>query len=325
LFGGLLFSFLNLDLSNLPPSRNDTITGFQSWFLKIEGFNQETWCSMIGFTSILQIVSGVFMLIWSFKYTTLNVFIYNGEKASTTFFNKLLAAFSIETGIAGIALIIFDLGKLWTITGTIHTYLEVLIIILLQQGGNLDANHNIHLYSIIYLLIAEGATILLPFPYNAFWFKFQGLAVDWVLFIQFVRLYFATKRNYREDYISLPLNASSDNERETEEHNLPDHHKKGYHLNHVLLLPFAAFCHIAGNGLVSCFLASALAWYLFSFTYGFTCASLAFFVYLDTHLKPNKPKKPIFVPDHSIPNIVLITIISVTLSLLCLKIGVLLI
>ncbi|KAF0384724.1 patatin-domain-containing protein [Gigaspora margarita] len=271
---------------------------------------------MLGFTSILQIVSGVFMFIWSFKYTALNVFRYNGEKASTTFFNKLLAGCSIVTGIAAIALIIIDLGTLWTIIGVIHNYFEVIIIILLHQGGNLAANNNIHLYGIIYLLIAEGVTILLQWPYNAFWFKFQGLSVDWVFFIQFMRLYFATKRNYREDYISL-----SDNERKTEEQDLPDHHKQGYHLKHVLLLPFAAFCHIAGNVLFSIFLTDALACYLFSFSYGFTFPSLAFFVYLDTHLRPNKPKKPIFVPDPSIPNIVLVTIISITLSILCLRIG----
>ncbi|KAF0384725.1 patatin-domain-containing protein [Gigaspora margarita] len=210
---------------------------------------------MLGFTSILQIVSGVFMFIWSFKYTALNVFRYNGEKASTTFFNKLLAGCSIVTGIAAIALIIIDLGTLWTIIGVIHNYFEVIIIILLHQGGNLAANNNIHLYGIIYLLIAEGVTILLQWPYNAFWFKFQGLSVDWVFFIQFMRLYFATKRNYREDYISL-----SDNERKTEEQDLPDHHKQGYHLKHVLLLPFAAFCHIAGNVLFSIFLTDALAY-----------------------------------------------------------------
>ncbi|RIB09487.1 hypothetical protein C2G38_2108500 [Gigaspora rosea] len=281
LFGGVFFSFLAIDISNFSSPKNDTLTGFQ----KLTRFNEETWYSMIGFTSILKIVSGVFMFIWSFKYTTLNVFIYNGEKASTTFFNKLLAGCSIVTGIAGISLIIVDLGTLWTISGVIHNYFEVIIIILLQQGGNRAANNNIHLYSIIYLLIAEDVTILLQWPYNAFWFLFQGLSVDWVFFIQFIRLYFTTKRHYREDYISLPLNASSDNESETEEHDLPDHHKKGNHLNHVLLLPFAAFCHIVGNVLFTIFLKEAFACYLFGFSYGFTFPSLAFFVYLDTHLR----------------------------------------
>ncbi|CAG8753240.1 7316_t:CDS:2, partial [Dentiscutata heterogama] len=96
---------------------------------------------------------------------------------------------------------------------------------------NLAANNNIHLYSIIYILMAEGITILLQWPFDAIWFKFQGLSVDWFFFIQFIRLYLATKRHYREDYIRLPLH-TSDNEIESEEHDLPNNDKKDYHLNH---------------------------------------------------------------------------------------------
>ncbi|CAG8508948.1 853_t:CDS:2, partial [Cetraspora pellucida] len=184
--------------------------------------------------------------------------------------------------------------------------------------GNFTSDNNILPWSFLYILLAEGTTILLNWPFDAFWFKFQGLAIDWAFIIQFTRLYIATKQNYREGYASLPQHVSDDDgrERESEEHDRPNHlhhhQKKDCHSSHVLLLPLAVFFHIAGNVLNTVFSSEGIA-------YGFTFTAFAFFVYLDTHLKPNKPKKPIFVPDPSTPAVVLVTTASLALSALCLR------
>ncbi|CAG8744343.1 33241_t:CDS:2, partial [Racocetra persica] len=280
------FSLVNL--SNVPSPVNDTLTNFPTFHPEF----QKTWYSMISFTAFLQLVPGVFMLIWSLKYETLSVFIFNNEKTSTTTFNKLLAGYSIVTGTIAITLIILDLGKLFASIAVMHNYFEAIIIILLHQGGNLATNNNIIHYSIIYILIAGGATILLQWPYDAFWFKAQGLSLDWALLIQFIRLYLTTRRNYKkdDDDISLPLNTPGD-EGESGHHN----ESNNSHLHHVLLLPLALLFHVAGNVLNSVFWTSGLA-------YGFAYTPLALYVYLDTHLRPNRPKKPIFIPDPSIPN-----------------------
>ncbi|CAG8586147.1 1505_t:CDS:2 [Gigaspora margarita] len=247
-FGGVLISFSTVNFSKLPTPINATLTGFPTWRGEIKNFDTQTWISMLLFTSFLQIVPGVFMIIWS-KYEPLLIFVSNGEKTSTTSFNKLIAGYSIVTGITAIAVIIFDLGKLWTTFGVIHNYFEVIILILLHQKGNVALDNNIIFCSFLYILIAEGTTILLQWPYDLSWFKLQGLAVDWAFFIQFVRLYLTTRRDYKEGYISLPHHVSDD-ERESEEHDRPNHihhHKKDCHLGHVFLLPLAAFWHIAGN------------------------------------------------------------------------------
>ncbi|CAG8492883.1 14771_t:CDS:2 [Gigaspora rosea] len=245
IFGGVLFSFSTVNFSKLPTPNNATLTGFPTWFGEIKNFDTQTWFSMLLFTSFLEIVSGVFMIIWSLRCEPLLIFVSNGEKISTTSFNKLIAGYSIVTGIAEIAVIIFDIGKLWTTFGVIHNYFEVIILILLHQKGNVALDNNIIFCGFLYILIAEGTTILLKWPYDLTWFKFQGLAVDWAFFIQFVRLYLTTRRDYKEGYISLPHHVSDD-ERESEEHDI-HHHKKDCHLGHVFLLPFAAFWHIAGH------------------------------------------------------------------------------
>ncbi|CAG8688005.1 20414_t:CDS:2 [Cetraspora pellucida] len=174
LLGGVLFSFSIANLSKFPSPVNATLTNFPTWHPEIQNFNLQIWYSIIVFTSFLQIVPGILMLIWTLKYETLNVFIFNNEKTPTTTFNKLLAGYSIMTGIIAVTLIIFDLGKLFASLAIMHNYFEVIIMILLHQGGNLATNNNILQYSIIYILIVAVATILLQWPYDAFFFKAQG-------------------------------------------------------------------------------------------------------------------------------------------------------
>ncbi|CAG8733266.1 14609_t:CDS:2, partial [Dentiscutata heterogama] len=102
LLGGVLFSFSFVDLSKIPSPVNSTFTGFQTFHPEIKNLDIETWDSMLIFTSILLLVPGVFMLMWSLKYETLNIFIFNDEKTSTstTLFNKLLAGYCIVTGLS---------------------------------------------------------------------------------------------------------------------------------------------------------------------------------------------------------------------------------
>ncbi|KAF0512696.1 patatin-domain-containing protein [Gigaspora margarita] len=316
LFAGVIFSISNVNFSKLPPPTNATSTGFLTWHSKIKNLDQETWYSMILFTSILQIISGVFMLIWSFKYEPLNVFILNGVKTSTTLFNKLLAGYVITTSISTIAITFLDLGKFYTTIGALHSYFEVLILIILHQGGRI-VSHNILTLSIIYLLISEGTTILLHWPYDAIWFKFQGLAVDWALSFQFVRLYLTTKKISRDGYTNLPQHTSD--ERESEEYDQLNHEHHCH--NYVFYLAFAAFRHILGNVIGAFFLIEGLGANLFVFSYAFLSNTLAFAVYFDTHKRPNKHKTLNFIPYSSVSCVVLITIVSMTFSLLCARIG----
>ncbi|CAG8579583.1 12755_t:CDS:2, partial [Racocetra persica] len=252
LLGGVLFSLSIANLSKIPTPVNSTLTGFQTFHPEFHNFNIETWYTMLFFTAVIGIVLSIFILIWSAKYETINFFIYHGEKTPTTSFNYLIAGYNFITGTIAITFIIFDLGKFWTALGVIHNFFEVIMMLLLHQGGNFDSNYNILPWSFLYLLVAEGVAILLDWPLNAFWFKFQGLAIDWAFVIQFVRLYIETKKNYREGYDSLPQHASDDGrERESEEHDRPNHqihhHKKDGHVCHVSLLAVAALFHIAGN------------------------------------------------------------------------------
>ncbi|CAG8467447.1 15529_t:CDS:2, partial [Cetraspora pellucida] len=82
-------------------------------------------------------------------------------------------------------------------------------------------SHHALASSIIYLLISEGATILLPIPYSFIWFRFQGLTIDFALFIQFMRIYLKTKKIARNAYSSLPQHTPDENE--PEERNQPNH------------------------------------------------------------------------------------------------------
>ncbi|CAG8811082.1 11816_t:CDS:2, partial [Racocetra persica] len=296
LLGGVLFSFSIVPLSKIPTPVNATLTGFPTFHPEFHNYNVETWYTMLFFTGVIGVVQSIFILIWSAKYQTINFFIYHGEKTPTTSFNYLIAGYVFITGTIGITYIIFDLGKFWTALAIIHSFFEVTIMLLLHQRGNFNSNYYILPWSFLYLLISEGVTILSYWPLNAFWFNFQG-------------------------YDSLPQHASDDGrERESEEHDRPNHHINHHgHILHVSLLPVAALFHVAGNGLNTIFLIEGISNYLSSYCYGFMFTALCLFVYLDTHLKPNHPKRPIFIPDTSISACILIITASIALSALCLR------
>ncbi|RGB27067.1 hypothetical protein C1646_719555 [Rhizophagus diaphanus] len=63
---------------------------------------------------------------------------------------------------------------------------------------------------------------------------------------------------------------------------------------------------------------------IFTFTYCITYPLYAYFVYLDTHTVAIPPaQKYIILPDNSTPKVILVTLSSIFLSLLTVKMGVL--
>ncbi|CAG8511784.1 3023_t:CDS:2, partial [Scutellospora calospora] len=315
----VIFSFTTTKIVKFPQPVNGTFTGLKTWHPKIKDFDTETWYSVILFASVMLFVPGIFMLVWLSKNETLNVFVLNGEKTSTAFFNKLLAGYSISTGLIAFVVIFFDIGKLWSSVGIIHNYYEALILSVLHQGGS--SSIKLHFLSIAYLLITEVAVLLLSFPYDALLFRFAGLILDTALFIQFTRMYITTKINVKEGYISLPHHTSGESE-EPDRPNHPYHSPNNpkYCRLYILLLPFAALCHISGNVLTTIFTQIALANYLFAISYSFMSA-YAFFVFLDTHMGQHKVKKLIFLPDNSTSSVILVTVASAALAALAVRLG----
>jgi hypothetical protein len=88
-------------------------------------------------------------------------------------FNSLLILYNWVTALTVLASTIFDLGKVWVVIGVLHNTSEVIILVLLGNGGKIR-NSNFLGWVLFYILFVVSTCIFLDFPGDAGFFKFQG-------------------------------------------------------------------------------------------------------------------------------------------------------
>ena len=157
----------------------------------------------------------------------------------------------------------------------------------------------------------------------------QGLVIDYVLFIQFTRMYFDTRKGFGDeiqrliDVESTRRDHFSGESDRSEPQILNDKSVGYFRPSYILLLVFASFVHIFGNIYITILLYNAHAYLLFAFTYCITFSLYAYFVYLDTHTVSSSPaQKHIVLPDSSKLSVIIVILLSLLLSALTGKISV---
>ncbi|GBB99788.1 hypothetical protein RclHR1_03630016 [Rhizophagus clarus] len=248
----LLLSFALNKNSRYPIAAPSRFTGYPTWHEELDNFDQQSYDTSLLFLIITSILSGYYSLIWASnrdlpkKYVT---YIYqeNGSRIPATWFNKAIAYYIVFTSVAGIALFYLDTGKLWSTFGILHNIWEVCILLLLHQGGKITSSF-FFAFIAIYVIMVTLLDIVLPWPLDAIWFKAQGLCADCALFIVFVRIYLATREYVKEQSSAqLPITNEDDLSPSDEEPSVSPKIIK--HPNQILLLLFASFLHILGNGI----------------------------------------------------------------------------
>ena len=141
----------------------------------------------------------------------------------------------------------------------------------------------------------------------------QGLVIDYVLFIQFTRMYFDTARKGFGDETQRLLDVES-----TGRVSQVIRNDKS-----VLILVFASFVHIFGNIYVTILFYKTHAYLLFFFSYCIAFPLYTYFVYLDTHTVSISPaQKHIVLPDSSKLSVIFVFLLSLFLSVLTGKMSV---
>jgi hypothetical protein len=126
---------------------------------------------------VLTIGSAYFGLKWSteppkqLKYVS--YFYKDGKATPTTGFLLLLSFYISSTGLAEICYWLYDVGKLWSVTGSIHNVLEIAILLLIHNGGKLKSNLTFAWLG-GFILLATILSMKLSWPYDGIWFKIQG-------------------------------------------------------------------------------------------------------------------------------------------------------
>jgi len=329
---GLSFKFAKTPKKIVPI--RDRFTGYPTWQGEIEGFDPNRLDGMSIAANALMLVAGIIglksirnppaksrLITHFFTVSDDSDRDPTGEPAFG--FNCLLVLYIWVTLIALVASIFINVGKLWVVLGVFHNSSEILILVLLGSGGKIT-NSSFLAWMLFYVLSAVTPCIFADFPADAFFFKFQGLCMDFALAIEFVRIYIATKEHIREaGRDTLPLTDDDVND-----DNNGDVLRRQCirpatinHPNQLIVLIAASSVHLVGNILNTFYSSRFIPLLLFFITYAITFPLYAYYVYLDTNAASVLPQKRIYLPSTPTWKVFIIAMLSIAGPLLTVRIA----
>ncbi|CAG8518896.1 7285_t:CDS:2 [Funneliformis mosseae] len=308
-----LHKYFPNEIGEVPEQDVARWTKYPAWHPKIIDYDLEIADSLVLLAIVLTSCSAYLTLKWSYKppknkkYVT--YFYKDGIATPTTGFTILLSYYILITGMGEITYWTLDVGKLWSVTGVLHNVLEIAILILIHNGGKLQSNLTFAWLG-GYILLVTILSMKLTWPYDGIWFKIQGLCPDYAIIIQFVRVYFSTRKNLREaNDEQLPLNnqalpSVSQNKFSIDEF-FPNYVS---HPNQIILLILGSIIHLIGNIANSIWIRSALAYIV-------TWPLYAYYIFVDTHCAGMFQQKRIYLPETRRWKVIFVTILTITLSI----------
>ncbi|GES86771.1 hypothetical protein GLOIN_2v1532168 [Rhizophagus clarus] len=199
--GILTLSLVGVNELKLPPQANGTHTGYPVWHPPLSNSDEQVNAATIIYSAVLMIIGGALAYKWTNFDTKTNskllTYFVDRElnKVPTIEFDRYLASYCLITSLTGIVYYLIDVGKIWATVGVLHNANEIIIMVSLHQGGRITSN-SVLAWLLFYVLFAGALSIYLEWPFDALWFKVQGLCSDFALVIQFTRIYFNTSKEY---------------------------------------------------------------------------------------------------------------------------------
>ncbi|CAG8489117.1 12871_t:CDS:2 [Ambispora leptoticha] len=187
-------------------------TGLPSWQHGTD-IDQNRLYSIVTFSFLLQMFGAIYVFKWTnntanIPRKVISYFSEGIDKTRTTTYNRLLAFYLLFTALAALALLAFNIGKLWEAFGLWHNLWEMAILTLLNQGGKIKSVSRYVLGLGIYFIGTNTIILFLNWPLDAVFFKFQGLVIDFLQFIFYTRIYLNTRKRDREEAEArLPLDS----------------------------------------------------------------------------------------------------------------------
>ncbi|KAJ3104425.1 hypothetical protein HDU96_008933 [Phlyctochytrium bullatum] len=103
---------------------------------------------------------------------------------------NLIRNYLWATLASAIIVMFFDLGKIFSTIGAVHNACEVAICVILAKRNGFQIVQPV---IFVYLTQLWFLCNVLPWPFDALYFKWQGLAFDCYIFLMFLRLYQVNK------------------------------------------------------------------------------------------------------------------------------------
>ncbi|KAI8352716.1 hypothetical protein B0O80DRAFT_499410 [Mortierella sp. GBAus27b] len=193
-------SFIGAPKSEPPQQHISPITGYPVWHQTLEGEIRQVTHTFILLAFTLATVSAyaAYRAVRApSRSLTGLVTLSTGEERTSTQINTFILYYIYVTWVAILGYLFFDAGKLWSVVGTLHNLSEIVLLIALHSSGRVTSVA-FSMWMIVYVVATIVLSVYLPWPYDAIFFRWQGLCSDFALIIMFVRMYITTKRHLKE-------------------------------------------------------------------------------------------------------------------------------
>ncbi|KAG9295546.1 hypothetical protein G9A89_004613 [Geosiphon pyriformis] len=309
----------------LPPTQTiSPVTKYPTWHQEIHGLDEQTLNTFHLFSLFTTGLGASVSIYWTLIRTqpTFTISYFQNESGDiypATVFNAVIAFYILSTFFSALIFILADISKFLGVIGIFHNAAELTICLLIFNGGKIGSNYD-YLLIFGYTFSAANAISFFKWPFDALFFKTQGLVFDWMLVIVFTLIIIKTNRKNKQNIQGhIPLHIDND---------LKDHEKDSLH-ERVTLLPktvqhsqqlwilwIASVFHIIGNILITLLAQVPAGTYAFQATYPISFPLYAYYTYLDTHCTDVNSQKRIYLPRKMFSRTLAILFWSMSLAFL---------
>ncbi|KAI8981521.1 hypothetical protein BDB01DRAFT_851303 [Pilobolus umbonatus] len=183
-------------------------------------------------------------------------------------FNTIIVGYIVATFIAAFTFSLMSAGKVWASFGIFHNLFEIAFLVFFILRNQRLWDRTFITQCSAYLLSTMFLVIVLPWPLDALFFKFQGLATDFALAINLGRLYY---HNLELHQLASMGEMNYVTDAEGNDDGMKDDKKAKYSISvplhsNLYLIYMAAVLHACGNALVT-LAHHYYVWILFQFIY----------------------------------------------------------
>ncbi|KAI9017976.1 hypothetical protein CLU79DRAFT_762463 [Phycomyces nitens] len=197
--------------------------------------------------------------------------------------NKDILGYLAASFFASAMYSVLSLGKIWSGFGILHNLYEAsLLLHIVTQEKNTSSRATLAIL-FTYILTVVAISLVLPWPFDGVFFKYQGLVVDYVLSVNMVRLYLHNKNIASKVNVLTPV-PTENGKAESGAVDDPDTFKGKQTVNfmrpvheNLFLLAFAAVVHTAGNTMII-FANTSTLWLVFQFSYAISFPVYGYYI-----------------------------------------------
>ncbi|GAN05049.1 hypothetical protein MAM1_0081c04518 [Mucor ambiguus] len=323
------------EIPNAPSRGLSKLFAIPTWISHIEDYDDDAFNATTIFTVVIIAASTLYSLYHIFWVHLPSL---PRSRRAIGPFNALILLYLISTFFASFTFSMMNAGRIWAAFGVFHNLFEIALLshIMLRQKSLLERNFVSVCF--VYLLLTMFAVIVLPWPLDALFFKFQGLATDFALSIDLGRLYYHNKGLHQKASVGTLVATTDDDcesvddytrecdqlvqqlQQQQKELNDDSSKKLKYQVmvaphSNVAIIYIAAALHAIGNALVT-FTNHFHMWVIFQFIYGISFPMYAYYCIAE----PNASRISWYKVDYA--KEVLVMVSGITLAGLSIVVGV---